>query len=99
MADEQTDPNATALWPMNTATVKLARNLRAPKEEGESEPPYHVPPTEGGSIKIGMECTIFLPSRAVQEIGFTPFKLVDGEAVDATRELLAHYSGIYKKIQ
>lgn len=93
---------------MTTATVKLAKNQRA-KKEGE-EPPFHTPPTESGRIKIGMETTIFLPSREVQEIGFTPYKLEkrlkEGSEtefvdvpVDATQELLAHYSGIYKRIK
>lgn len=96
-------------WPMDTASVKLARNQRAKVKEGEMFP-YHQPPTENGRIKIGMETTIYLPSRSIQEIGFTPYKLLrrlkegsetefEEAPVDATDELLAHYNGIYKRIQ
>jgi len=96
-------------WPMKTATVKLARNPRAKVPEGE-EQPYHKPPTENGSIRIGMDVEIFLPSRAVQQIGFTPYKLVpqvisdtsnetDLVPVDATVELMRHYAGIYKYLK
>jgi hypothetical protein len=103
------DTNEQKPWPMDTATVKLAKDKRAQVAEGEQQP-FHKPPTENGSIKIGMETTIFLPSLGVQEIGFTPYKLerrlkegskteYEDVPVDATAELLAHYNGIYKRIQ
>jgi len=99
---------APAKWPMDTATVKLAKNKRVIVKDGEQQP-FHKPPTENGRIKIGMETTIYLPSRGVQEIGFTPYKLerrlkegseteYEEVPVDATAELLAHYNGIYKRI-
>lgn len=112
MADEEakttTAPEAPKPWPMKTATIKLAHNLRL-KKEGE-EPPYHKPPTENGRVRLSMESIIFLPSLAVQKIGFTPYKLekkqkegagegvMEDIPVDATREIMAHYQGIYKRI-
>lgn len=84
-------------WPTKGSTVKLARNPSVPKgKDGQS--PFHTPPTVDGKIKIGMDVMIFMPSLEAQKAGFTPYKEVDGKAVDATQELLAHYMGIYKRV-
>ena len=100
-------------WPIEGATVRLAKNKRAKVKEGE-ETPYHRPPAINGSIRIGMEVAIFVPGLTAQKNGFTPYKLepkpqtkeeqeagkeVEFVAVDATTELMRHYTGIYKLVQ
>jgi len=99
-----------AIWPLDTKTVRLARNKRIQIKEDE-EVPFHEPPTVSAGIKIGMETKIYVPDLEEQQTGFTPFKFVKREiegsdpprfedvAVDATKELMAHYHGIYKRIK
>jgi hypothetical protein len=72
-------------WPLEGATVALAKGKR--------------PPTVDGHINIGMDHTIYVPSEEAQRAGFTPYKKVRGEAVDATRELLLQYPGVYKPVK
>ncbi len=81
-AEEQA---ATSEWPLEGATVALAKGKR--------------PPTVDGHINIGMDHTIYVPSEEAQRAGFTPYKKVGGEAVDATRELLHQYPGVYKPVK
>jgi len=114
MAEDKTTttaptPAPAPAWPIKGATIRLAHNLRL-KEEGK-DAPYYEPPTENGRVRLGMEMIIFLPSKAVQRIGFTPYKLekkqkegaaegvMEDVPVDATRDLMAHYQGIYKRIE
>lgn len=100
-------------WPIEGATVKLARNKRVQTEEGKDKP-YHRPPAIDGSIRIGMDAVIFVPDLTAQKSGFTPYKLepkpqtedeqkaekdIEFMAVDATDELMRHYAGIYKYVQ
>lgn len=84
-------------WPIEGSTVRLVRITRGPLPP-VGQRPFHTPPTVDGKIVIGMEAEIFVPGLDQQKAGFTPYKLVDGKAVDATRELLAHYTGIYKRV-
>lgn len=73
----------------NVKTIKLAGKKRPPTfaEPGKPDVP----------INIGMDLTIFVPSLNVQKAGFTPYRLVNGERVDATTELLTQYPGTYKR--
>jgi len=86
-------------WPLQGATVRLTRNLRAPLPT-VGQRPFHTPPTVSGGIKIGMDHMIHVPDLETQIAGFTPFELNEvGEPVDATGLLLSHYAGIYKRIK
>lgn len=72
-------------WPIEGKTVALAKG--------------YDPPTVNGEVNVGMDHTIHLPSEEAQRAGFTPYKLNDdNQPVDATRELLLQFPGIYKQV-
>lgn len=85
-------------WPIEGRTVRLAHDHLAEPVDGKL--PFKKPPTVSGEVNVGMDHTIYLPSLEQQVEGFTPYMIVrDGDdPVDATRELLRQFPGIYKAI-
>jgi hypothetical protein len=81
---EQAEPKKNE-WPMEGATVALANGKK--------------PPTVDGVINIGMDHTIHVPSEEDQRSGFTPYIMRGSKHVDATRELLQQYPGVYKPVK
>jgi hypothetical protein len=71
-------------WPMDGATVQLAKGA--------------TPPTVSGVVNVGMEHSIHLPSLELQTEGFTPYIVRANRRDDATRELLTQFPGRYKMI-
>lgn len=71
-------------WPMEGATVALANGKK--------------PVTVDGRINIGMDHSIHVPSEEDQRAGFTPYMMRGSKHVDATRELLHQFPGIYKPV-
>jgi len=88
----------TKAWPVEGQTVRLAHDqLAAPGEGGERL--HKRPPTVDGEVNVGMDHVIHLPGLEQQKAGFTPYMTGgDGKPVDATRELLLQFPGIYKPV-
>lgn len=90
--EQKAPPKPT--WPVEGRTVRLARDMLV-IPVGEAERPWKVPPTISGHINIGMGLVVFVPDLDTQKAGFTPYKFEDGDPIDATRELLEVFRGIY----